>query len=309
MGWFQILCVRHRCDGMVVEIEPGHGAACDAPCSCMLGTDGFQVRFKQLKGVFWVSIFDAGGCCVDQSIDVNFRLDRFGNRRLFRLRLFDFSQNVLLSNHHFGGALKFVDGECCIFVVVVVDGFVEQIFRVFDARFFCDFFHECHVDFLSDLDRGLHCFHGHGNVAVLASFLKSDQGWVAREEIQCLTRHRVCSLKVANSLQEDGQICRSGSVFLVQIKTDLEGLACPTSILLSFEQDAPIEPRHVARWVEGDGLVERCKGAFDITTTAAFFTDGEQHLNHFLGVFHLFKFGNNVPWRLRWFLRSRGRLL
>ena len=201
MGWFQILCVRHRCDGMVVEIEPGHGAACDAPGSCVLGTGGFQVRLEQLKGVLWVSIFDVGRCCFDQSINVNFWLDRFGNRRLFRLRLFDFSKKVLLCNHHFSGALKFVDGECCIFVVVVVDGFVEQIFWVFDARFFCDFFHECHVDFLGDLDRGLHGFHGHGNVAVLASFLKSDQGRVAWEEIQRLSCHRVCTLKVANSFQ------------------------------------------------------------------------------------------------------------
>ena len=83
----------------------------------------------------------------------------------------------------------------------------------------------------------------------------------------------------------------------------------PHEHLAELRAKRPIEPRHVARWVEGDGLVERCKGAFDITTTTAFFTDGEQHLNHFLGVFDLLKFGNDVPWRLRWLFCSRCRFL
>ena len=38
--------------------------------------------------------------------------------------------------------------------------------------------------------------------------------------------------------------------------------------------------------------------ALDIGTSTALFAHREQHFDHFLGVVHLFKFGNNVSRRL-----------
>ena len=296
MRWFEVLGVSHRSDGVVVQIQSCHGTAGDPPCSCVLSANGFEMGFEQSERFFWCSLFDVSGGLFHEFVNVDFGfffLDhRLGCWLGSRFNLF---HDVLLSHNHLGRTLKFFHGERGVFIVVVMDRFVEQIFRIFYPRFFSHLFHHGHVDGLCHFNRRLHGFHGDGDAAVFASCLKRNEGGVSGEKTEGAFRHVVSTFEVANSLQKDGEVGGRRCMLLIEVKADLEGLSRPSGVLLCFQQNASVEPRHVARRIQSDGFVEGGERALDIGTTTAFFTHREQNFDHFLGVVHVFKFGNDVP--------------
>ena len=88
----------------------------------------------------------------------------------FGLRLC-FPNDFLLCDNNLSRTLEFFDRQCSVFVVVVIDSFLQQVFGVLNTCFFGDFLHDFHVNFLRDFNGGLHRFHGDRDSTVLATFL------------------------------------------------------------------------------------------------------------------------------------------
>ena len=291
MPGFQILSVGHGCNCMVVKVEPGHGPTCDSPGAGMLGADGFEMWFQESQRSFGISILDQTRRFLNERIDVNRLHFRFRHLRDLGL---GFADDFLLGNDNLGSTLELVNAERGVLIVVVMDGFLQKIFRVFDACFLSNLFDNLHVDRLRNFNRWLHGLHGHRYAAVFAPFFELDQRRMAGKESERLLSHGVGALKVADSFQQDGEVGGGGCVLVVQVKADLKRLACTACVLLRFEKNASIEPRHVAGRVQGDGFVERSQSSFHVVSSTSLLAHGEQHFDHFLGVLNFLKFGNNV---------------
>ncbi len=288
----------HGRNGMVVKIHSGHGSTSDSPGWSMLCPHGLEMRFEQGERFFWISIFDGGCGLFHQCVNVNggfwFRFWEFWNVR------FDFSDDFLLGNNDLCCTLELFDAQFSIFIVIMMNGFLEEVIRIRNSCFFGDFLNHFHVDGLGDFEGWLHGFHGHGYSAVFAALLELDKGGMAREKRQRLFGHGIRSLQISDAFEENGKVGCGWCVFLIQIKADLKRLTCASGILLCLEKHATVEPRHIAGRVKGDGLVERCQGSLNVISSASFFTHREQDLDHFFRVFDVVKFGNHI---------SRGLLL
>ena len=178
--------------------------------------------------------------------------------------------------------------------MVVVDCLLQEQLWVLNACFFSDLFDHFHVNLLGDFNRGLHGFHCHRDATVLASFFELDQSRVPWEESEGFFCRFVGALKISDSFEQNGEVGRGRSMLFVEVKANLEGLSCTPCILLCLKKDSPVEPSHVARWVERDGFVERCQRAFDIVSPTSLFPDREEDFNHLLRVFDVLQFWNHV---------------
>ena len=201
----------------------------------------------------------------------------------------------MLRHNDFCSAFEFFNAQFSVFIVIVVNGFLKQNRWVMDTGFFRYFFDGFHIDRLGDFQGWLHGFHGHRYAAVFAPFFELDQRRVGWEKPEGFFSHFVGTLQVSYPFEQNGEVGRGWCVILVQIKAYLERLSSTACILLSFEKHATVEPRHVRRRVESDRFVEGSQGTLHIVFPTSLLTDIEQHINHFLRVFNVFKFGNNVP--------------